>query len=37
MGVEAMAEEICDQAGQLEFDPQDPHAERMELTLQAAL
>lgn len=37
MGVGEVAEEICDQAGELEFDPQDPCVERMELTPQAAL
>lgn len=34
MGVGEVAEEIGDQAGQLEFDPQDPCVERMELTPQ---
>lgn len=34
MGVGEVAEEIGDQARQLEFDPQDPCVERMELTPQ---
>ena len=37
MGVGEVAEEIGDQAGQLEFDPEDPCVERMELTPQDAL